>query len=164
MRTLKRNEIPMRYALLLGETEIPDYYTDEEGNRYPTGVTGEYEAVYSSPAEMTANMSMSGGDAEEREYGLSIDQYEAVLVYEKDIYPLEVGTPIWVASPIRYEESAEEKEIEVEVREVGEDGKPKKEKKMFMTNKPQPDSADYTVIKLVESLYFTKAILKAVNK
>lgn len=165
MMALRENKTAMKYALYLGEKPIYDYYTDEDGNKYITGDTGEYEITYSTPVSMSANMSMSGGDAEAREYGLSVDQYQAVLVYQKGAYPLEVGAPIWVNSQVRYKEnSPAEVEVEVEVRETDENGNVKRKKKRVMTNQPQVESADYTVIKLSDSLSFTKAILKAVNK
>ena len=165
MMTLRENETPMKYALFLGKEPIMQDYEDEEGNKYPVGESGQYRDTYSSPAEISANINMSGGDAESREYGLSVDQYEAVLVYDKGAYPLKEGSPIWVKSPIIYRYgSPEEKEVEIEVREVDENGVVKRERRKVMTNMPQVESADYTVIKLADSISFTKAILKAVNK
>lgn len=165
MMTLRENKTPMKYALYLGRKPIMQDYEDEEGNKYPVGETGQYEDTYSSPVEISANMSMSGGDAEAREYGLSVDQYQAVLVYQKDAYPLKEGSPIWVNSPIIYRDGIpEEKEVEIEVREVDDNGTVTRERRKVMTNMPQVESADYTVIKLADSISFTKAILKAVNK
>lgn len=159
MRTVRRNKRSMKYALYLGrlpiyqEDEDGDiqYYEDEEGNRYPMD-TGEYEDVYGSIGDMLGNISMSGGEAEAVEYGLSIADYSAVLVTSLNSYPLAEGAYIWVGSPIEYLYNGEEKEV------VLKDGKTVK------TKVAKVESADYIIVKKSDSLNYTKWILKAVNK
>lgn len=158
MRTLAKNKQLMKHALLIGEA--PVYAVDKNGNRIidyteDDGIiiyqeTGESELVYSTPQEFFANISMSGSEAEAEEYGLSISDYQAVIVYDKGAVPLTEGSLVWFKSEVenRYDE---EMEIDIEDEKV-------------ITTAPKPISADYTVIKISESINFTKAILKAVNK
>ena len=157
--TLRENKTPMKYAEYLGSAPIYDrdedgniqYYTESEGNRYPMD-TGTYENVYGNVGEMSANISMSGSDAEAREYGLSVDQYQAVLVCDKDAYPLKEGTYIWVDSPIEYLYNGEEVEFTLRNGET------------ITTKSVKAESADYQVVKKSNSLNVSKYILKAVNK
>lgn len=168
MRTLRRNQQPLKYALQIGE--FPKYqtdingniqyeilYTDDEGNEIPVLnengekiplYTGETEVVYGEPVDFDANISMSGGEAEAVEYGLSTADYEAVIVYNKGEVPIVEGTLIWFKSNVEYHENAEV--------DFGE--------KQTTGRFPKSTSADYRVIKVSESLNFTKAILKAINK
>lgn len=165
---LRRDQRPLKYALQIGE--VPKYqtdidgnikyeilYTDDEGNEIPlldeNGdkvplYTGETEVLYSEPVDFTANISMSGGEAEAVEYGLSTEDYQAVVVYRNGDVPLVEGALIWFKSDVEYHNETESVV----------DGKK-------ITGKfPKSTSADYRVIKISESLNFTKAILKAVNK
>ena len=149
MRTLAKNKQPMKYALFLGQSEVMDWFTDEDGNKYPLG-TGSYEDTYSTPLDFQCNLSMGGSEAEAMEYGLSIADYEATMVYENGAFPLAAGSLIWTSSEVK---SLYEEETEIEI-----DGE------KFLTTAPIPTSADYRVLKISKSLNFTKAILKAVNK
>lgn len=158
MRTLKKNKQKMKYALQIGE--IPIYerdndgnvicYEDTDGNKIPLE-TGNKEIAYSTPKEFSANITMSGGEAEAREYGLSIADYEAVISYSKGSLPLVEGALIWFGSNVKYKNDGEP--IEVETK----DGKQ-------MIKVPENVSADYQVLKISPSINEEKAILKAVNK
>ena len=158
MRTLKKNKQKMKYALQIGEIPIYErdsdgnfiYYEDADGNKIPLE-TGNKEIAYSTPKEFSANITMSGGEAEAREYGLSIDQYEAVISYSKGSLPLVEGALIWFGSNVKYKNNGEL--IEVETK----DGKQ-------MMKVPENVSADYQVLKISPSINEEKAILKAVNK
>lgn len=145
MRTLAKNKQPMKYALFLGQSV--EWYEDEDGNRYPLD---NYEDVFSTPIDFQCNLSMGGSEAEAMEYGLSIADYEATMVYENGAFPLTEGSLIWTSSEV---ESLYEEETEVDIDGV-----------KFKTTSPIPTSADYRVLKISKSLNFTKAILKAVNK
>lgn len=151
MRTLRKNQQNMKYALQY--KEIPEfetiYYTDGEGNKYPTGIkpTGKTEILYNFPTDFLASISMSGGEAEAVEYGLSTTDFEAIAVYANGTVPLVEGTLVWFKSEPQYKHI----EMEVDGEEINGDF-------------PIATSADYRVVKIAESLNFTKAILKAVNK
>lgn len=140
MRTLNKNKQKMKYSIKVERKPIYEtdsdgniiYYEDEEGNRIPLE-TGEYEMGYSEPVEFYSNISMSGGEAEAREFGLSVADYDAVLVLDKNKVPLKEGSLIW-----------HEKEVEFKA-----DGE------------VDTTSADYTVKKVANSLNSAKYVLKA---
>lgn len=103
MRTLKKNKQKLCYALLIG-TE-PEYvydengnkkidYVDEEGNIYYQ-MTGKEKPIYSGPVEIMANISMSGGEAIEQEYGIDTSGYDAVVITELKEFPITETSLIW---------------------------------------------------------------------
>lgn len=158
MRTLAKNKQSMKYALQIGAIPIYEqdtdgnviYYKDTDGNKIPLE-TGNKEIAYSEPKNFKANITMSGGEAEAREYGLSIADYEAVISYSKGALPLVEGALIWFGSNVKYKNNGELIEVET-----------KNGKQMLKV--PENVSADYKVLKISSSLNEEKAILKAVNK
>ena len=140
--TLEQNKQKMFYSLQGEEIPIYEtdadgniiYYEDSDGNRIPLE-TGETEIGYSEPVEFFSNIAMSGGEAEAQEYGLSLSDYNAILICQKGYVPITEGSLIWFKSEVGY------KDIDKTILE--------------------PNSADYTVIKVSESLSFVKYILKA---
>lgn len=151
MRTLRKNQQPLKYSLQIAE--IPEfetiYYDDDDGNQYPIDVkpTGKTEVVYSEPIDFMASISMSGGEVEAVEYGLSTESFSAVLILEKGSVPLKEGALIW------YTSEPQLKHIEVEIDDISLNG-----------DYPIKTSADYIVVSVRDSLNFTKVILDAVNK
>lgn len=145
MRTIRKNTQKMKYALQ--NAEIPIYQTDEdgnilyyedsEGNKIPLE-TGETEIGYSKPVDFMSSLAMSGGEAEAQEYGLSVSDYNATLLCQKGAYPIVEGSLIWAKSEVGYKDTNNEIV----------DG----------------NTADYSVIKVSESLNFVKYVLKAVVK
>lgn len=157
MRTILKNKQSMKYALQIGEVPIYNrdengeiiyehyedsdgniiYYLDENGNKIPSE-TGEYEIGYSNPVDFLSSIAMSGGEAEAVEFGLSTSDYEATLLCEKGVYPIAEGSLIWTKSEVGYKDTGN----------TVVDG----------------NTADYSVIKVSESLNFVKYVLKAVVK
>lgn len=139
---LKQNKQRLFYSLQIGE--IPIYETDFDGNiKYieVDGVqvpveSGETEIGYGEPQEFFASISMSGGEAEAQEYGLSLSDYSSVCVCEKDKYPIVEGSLIWHKSGIRTKSNGN----------------------------IDKTSADYVVLKSSPSLNVDKFILAAVVK
>ena len=171
MRTLRKNQQPMMYALQLGE--VPIYardedgniiyehyedsdgniidYVDENGNKTPIP-TGEYEIIFSTPQPFMANISESGGESTALEYGLSPEDYTAVLVIAKNAVPLVEGALIWANSKPEYKYGGEEVTYEIDGKEV-------------TTTAPEQTSADYMVKKVPKMpLNFAKILLDAVVK
>lgn len=129
----------------------PIYYETDEGERIYSE-SGENMPYYTEPKEMYANIAESGGEAEAKEFGLSVGDYEAVLVYSRGEYPLKEGDYIWLDdSEARYEYNGQEVPVEVDGEKV-------------MMKTPDVSTADYIVLKVPKSLNFQKAILKAVVK
>lgn len=112
-------------------------HIDEEGNIYYKE-TGSYTLEFGKPVSFFANIAMSGGEAEAQEFGLSIADYNATLVMEKGKAPLTEGSVIWLNSPVLFKD---EENTDVDDK-----------------------SADYTVLKVSESLNFVKYVLKAIVK
>lgn len=144
MRLLRKNMQPMKYSLQDGR--VPIYETDEngdivyievEGKKVPVE-TGEYETGYSSPVDFMGNISMSGGEAEAKEFGMDIGDFDAVIVLEKDAVPITETSIIWHTSPVKY----------------------KDEQNTMVDSK----SADYAVKRVSPSLNFTKVLLQRIVK
>lgn len=141
----------LKYALQIAE--IPEfeteYYEDEEGNKYPVDVrpTGKTEVVYSEPVSFFASISLSGGEAEAVEYGLSTADYSAVIITPLNSVPLKEGALIWFTS------EPELKHIDVEIDDTVLNG-----------DYAVKESSDFIVMKKSPSLNFDKYILTAVNK
>lgn len=144
MRLLRKNMQPMKYSLQDGR--VPIYERDEngdivyievDGKKVPVE-TGEYETGYSSPVDFMGNISMSGGEAEAKEFGMDIGDFDAVIVLEKDAVPLTEISIIWHTSPVKY----------------------KDEQNTIVDSK----SADYAVKRVSPSLNFTKVLLQRIVK
>lgn len=157
MRTLRKNQQSMKYALQIGEVPIYNrdengeiiyehyedsdgniiYYLDENGNKIPSE-TGEYEVGYSEPREFFGNIAMSGGEAEAVEYGIDVSAYDATLVMEKGVLPIDETSLIWLESEVGYTDAS-------------------------MTHADR-HTADYKVLAVKPSLNFVKYILGRIVK
>ena len=144
MRLLRKNMQPMKYSLQDGR--VPIYERDEngdivyievDGKKIPVE-TGEYETGYSAPVDFMGNISMSGGEAEAKEFGMDIGDFDAVIVLEKDAIPITETSIIWHTSPVKY----------------------KDEQNTIVDSK----SADYAVKRVSPSLNFTKVLLQRIVK
>ena len=142
MRLLRKNMQPMKYSLQDGR--VPIYERDEngdivyievDGKKIPVE-TGEYETGYSAPVDFMGNISMSGGEAEAKEFGMDIGDFDAVIVLEKDAVPITETSIIWHTSPVKY----------------------KDEQNTIVDSK----SADYAVKRVSPSLNFTKVLLQRI--
>lgn len=142
MRMLNRNKQRLYYALQTGTRPIYEtdsngdiVYIEVDGEMIPVE-TGEKETTYSEPVAFYSNIAMSGGDSKEVEYGISTADYEAVIVTSKNYIPLDETSLIWHhTQPQRYSDGS-----------------------------VNPKSADYTVIKINESLNDVRYVLKEVVK
>lgn len=141
MRTLNKNKQKMYYAIL--DKEVPIYETDEngeilfdlvDGENIPIE-TGDTKLGYGEPKKLLGNIAMSGGEMEAREFGLSSEDYNAIVVCGLNEYPIKEGALIWHENEIGYED--DDKTI------------------------VDADTADYIVIKAHKSLNLVKYILKA---
>lgn len=107
MRSLKKNQQSLYYATYSKEIKI--YQRDESGNIQYVEVDGELKPIeigtvagYNEPALFYANIAMSGGEAESREYGMNIADYEAVIVTTQMDLPLTETSIIWWGSEPQY--------------------------------------------------------------
>lgn len=146
MRTLTKNKQQLKYSLR--QERQPVYEVDEDGNKIIDYIdedgniyyreTGSYNSEWSKPEDFLANISESGGEAEAQEFGLSVSDYDAVIVAQIGEFPLVLGSLIWKNSPVLYKD---EENTELDEK-----------------------SADFAVLKVSESISFVKYVLKAVVK
>ena len=110
MRNLRKNKQTMYYALLDKTQQI--YERDECGNIIYIEIngvqvpveTGEKELVYGNPVKFRGNISMSGSESKETEYGIDTTDYDAVLMMQLDELPINETSIIWYKSPIGYKD------------------------------------------------------------
>lgn len=141
MRSLKKNQQPLYYATYSNEIKI--YQRDEAGNIQYADVDGEKIPIelgtvagYNEPVLFYANIAMSGGEAEAKEYGFDIGSYEAVLVTTDKSLPIMETSRLWHTSePV-----------------IKDDGT------------VNGDSADYSVLAVKPSLNGVKYLLKKLPK
>lgn len=146
MRTLAKNKQQLKYSLR--QERQPVYEVDEDGNKIIDYIdedgniyyreTGSYDSEWSKPEYFLANISESGGEAEAQEFGLSVSDYDAVIVAQIGEFPLVLGSLIWKNSAVLYKD---EENTELDEK-----------------------SADFAVLKVSESISFVKYVLKAVVK
>ena len=141
MRSLRKNKQRLYYATY--SDEIPSYETDEDGKIKYTEVDGELIPIpigtmagYNEPVIFYANIAMSGGEAEAKEYGFDIGAYQAVLVLSDKSLPITETSRIWHTSEPQYHADGSV------------DG----------------DSADYSVLAVKPSLNSMKYLLKKLPK
>lgn len=146
MRTLAKNKQKLKYALFLKNE--PEYVLDENGEKIVEFVdedgivyykqTGNLKTYYGDLAEFLGNISLSGGESREVNYGVDVSAYDAVLVMDKDALPITETSLIWHESEVGYKD-AEETEIDAE-------------------------TADYKVTRVSPSLNQVKYLLERVVK
>ena len=88
MKTLKRNQIPVKYALFIERKEI----LDSNGYR-----TGQYENIYSDPVDIRANVSSAKGQADSELFGINLN-YTRTLVTDDMNCPIDEHSVLWIDS------------------------------------------------------------------
>lgn len=142
MRMSNKNKQKMYYANQDKEVPIYEYYEDSDGNTYPLD-TGETKFVYEEPKEFDGNIAMSGGESEAVEFGVSVGDYEAVLLLSKGAKDKEGNVIILKETSIIWFETEPQRDAE---------------------GNPDEFSADYRVIKPSPSLNTVRYVLKKVVK
>ena len=142
MKLATRNKQPLKYALLIGVE--PVYALDDEGNRIVDYVdeqgvthyrtTGDKEKVYSDPIDFSANIAFSGGETRAVEFGINDANYDASLIYTLSEFPINETSLVWYKSEPTYIGVDEYRHVD-------------------------PNSADYKVLQVKDSLNFTKVLL-----
>lgn len=146
MRTLSKNKQKLKYALLHenekeyvldenGEKIVE--FVDEEGNVYYK-TTGNYISYYGDLTDFLGNISLSGGESKEVNYGVDVSAYDAVLVMSKGVLPITETSLIWHESEVGYKD-ADKTEIDAK-------------------------TADYKVTRVSPSLNQVKYLLERVVK
>lgn len=112
------------------------YYIDSDGNKIP--LIAEEKVGFSKPADFRANIAFSGGEAKTEEFGFDAADYDAIMLTDKNEFPLKKGDLIWLDSEVTY---------------IDED-----------TETVDETSADFTIVGVKPALKSTKYVLKAVVK
>lgn len=147
---LKINMQPMKYALQGQEVAIYErdedgnilYYTDSDGNPYLDDNGNKIPKVleekigFSEPVDFKASISFSGGEAQTKEYGFNTADFDAVLLTDREKYPLQKGDLMWLDNEPAYTEEGLIDET----------------------------TADFTVVGVKPALKSTKYMLKATVK
>lgn len=145
MRTLNRNKRILHYANQTG-ARLPIYELKPDGT-YMTimvdgvetkVISGYEENPYSLPVEFEGNLSLSGGEISNVEFGIDASAYDAILVINKGDAQISETSLIWADSEIAY------KDIEETIVD--------------------PNSADYRVTRVSPSLNESKYLLAKVVK
>lgn len=141
MRSLKKNQQRLHYATYCEEIKV--YQRDENGDIVYIEVDGERIPVeigtvagYNEPVLFYANIAMSSGESEAREYGFDISSYEAVLVTTDKSLPISETSRIWHTTGPK----------------INADGS------------VDGDSADYSILAVKPSLNSVKYLLKKLPK
>ena len=102
---LEINKQSMKYSLQ-GRT-VTIYEKDDDGNnKYYETSDGEkiyytHEVNgYSDPVDFMANIAFSGGEAQNEEYGFNTADFDAILLTDREEYPLAKGSLIWLNSEV----------------------------------------------------------------
>lgn len=109
-------------------------YLDDEGNKIPKVL--EEKTGFSEPVDFEANISFSGGEAQSKEYGFDTADFDAILLTDRNMLPVQKGDLIWLDSKPTYTSDSLIDET----------------------------SADFTIVGIKPALYSTKYMLKAVVK
>lgn len=112
------------------------YYIDSDGNKIP--MIAEEKVGFSKPVNFKANIAFSGGEAKTEEFGFDAADYDAIMLTDKNEFPLKKGDLIWLDSEVTY---------------IDED-----------TEAVDETSADFTIVGVKPALKSTKYVLKAVVK
>ena len=112
------------------------YYIDSDGNKIP--LIAEEKVGFSKPVDFRANIAFSGGEAKTEEFGFDAADYDAIILTDKNEFPLKKGDLIWLDSEVTY---------------IDED-----------TETVDETSADFTIVGVKPALKSTKYVLKAVVK
>lgn len=141
MRSLRKNMSSLFFSTYSEEIKV--YKRDENGNIEYVEIDGEQcpielgtVAGYNGPVLFYANIAMSGGESEAREYGFDIGSYEAVLVTTDKSLPISETSRIWHTT----------------------------EPKINADGTVDGDSADYSVLAVKPSLNGMKYLLKKLPK
>lgn len=94
-------------------------YLDDNGDKIPR-IKEEYIG-YSLPVDFRANISFSGGEAQAEEYGFNVADFDAVMLTERNEFPLILGDVIWFDSEVGYKDDAQAHvdELTADFRVVG---------------------------------------------
>lgn len=144
LRTAKKNKVKLLYSLQ-GQN-LPIYETDDEGNIVYEEYDGEQIPVetgdsftgYQAPVEFYGNLSFYTGWSYPGVWGITLNNADAILLMDKNELPIDETSRIWFKSEPVYKDN--EKTI------------------------VDPDSADFSVSRIIPSINCVRYVLKGIEK
>lgn len=95
MRTLRKNKQTIYYALKSERTAVSSEETIIVDGETVYIDEGDYELNYDEPVEFLGNISFSGGDSNDVEFGLDMSAYDAIIVTDSKKIPITETSLIW---------------------------------------------------------------------
>lgn len=95
MRTLRKNKQTIYYALKSERTAVSSEETIIVDGETVYIDEGDYELSYDEPVEFLGNISFSGGDSNDVEFGLDMSAYDAIIVTDNKRIPITETSLIW---------------------------------------------------------------------
>lgn len=95
MRTANKNKRQMFYALKTSKSANTDSETITVDGETVYMDEGDYDNSYESPVDFMANISFSGGEATDVEFGVDKSAYDAIIVMDEDAIPITETSLIW---------------------------------------------------------------------
>lgn len=95
MRTLRKNKQTIYYATNTARTAESTTETITVDGKTVYIDEGDYTITYSVPTAVLANISFSGGDSKDVEFGLDMSAYDAIIVLDKNAIPITETSLIW---------------------------------------------------------------------
>ena len=95
MRTANKNKRKLYYALKTSKSAETDTETITVDGESVYLDEGDYDIAYESPVEFMANISFTGGEVNDVEFGLYSSSYDAMIVMDKDAIPITETSLIW---------------------------------------------------------------------
>ena len=155
MRTSRKNKVDLLYSLQ-GDT-VPIYEVDNEGNvvyEEIDGVqvpleTGESFTGYEEPVGFKGNLQFYTGWNYPGVWGITLGNADAILLMDKNELPINETSMIW------YKSIPETKEVQVYDAE---------QQAMVTKVVVDPESADFSISRIIPSLNQIRYILKGIEK
>ena len=95
MRTLRKNKQKIYYALKTAVAAVSSTDTITVDGQTVYVDEGDYGLSYDTPVGFLGNISFSGGDSTDVEFGLDMSAYDAIIVTGKDTIPITETSLIW---------------------------------------------------------------------
>lgn len=95
MRTANKNKRTLYYALQASKSEKTDTSTITVDGETVYLEEGDYSITYEEPVKFMANISFSGGEATDVEFGVDTSAYDAIIILDDDAIPITETSLIW---------------------------------------------------------------------
>ena len=95
MRTLRKNKQKIYYALKTAIAAVSSTDTITVDGQTVYVDEGDYGLSYDTPVEFLGNISFSGGDSNDVEFGLDLSTYDAIIVTNVKAIPITETSLIW---------------------------------------------------------------------